>query len=146
MLKNNLARVGQVFRYFFVKYDENIERYAVKNLSEKECEIWQNMAEYDRVHCYKVAVEIEKRKEIFPEELWIKAALLHDCGKDRNIGFIERVLYALFKFNGRLKNHPESGYEKLKNINSEIAEIVKLHHNKNQTGLISEFQKIDDLC
>ena len=146
MLKNNLARIGQVFRYFFVKYDRNIDKYALKNLSDKEYIIFKNMAEYDRVHCYKVAVEIEKKRYIFKENIWIRAALLHDCGKEKNIGFIERVLYALFKFNGRLKQHPELGYEKLKNIDIEIAEIVNEHHNKNKTGLILEFQKIDDLC
>ena len=86
MLKNNLARIGQVFRYFFVKYDRNIDKYALKNLSDKEYIIFKNMAEYDRVHCYKVAVEIEKKRYIFKENIWIRAALLHDCGKEKNIG------------------------------------------------------------
>ncbi len=146
MFKNKLARIGQVFRYFFVKSNKKIEEYALKNLSDKEYIVFSEMGEYDKVHCYKTAMEIEKRVEIFQEGMWIKCALLHDCGKDKKIGFIERVTFAILKFNGRLKKHPEKGYEKLKNINRDIAEIIKVHHNKDQTGLIREFQNIDDMC
>ena len=115
-----MARLGQVFRYFFVNLSEKIEQFAIDNLSDREYLIFKEMGNYDKVHCYKCAVEVEKRMEIFGSEIWIKAALLHDCGKDKDIGFVERVAFAVLKFDGRLKKHPENGYEKLKEINSEI--------------------------
>lgn len=146
MLREKIARLGQVFRYFFVKSSDKIENYAKDNLSDKEYMIFKEMGNYDKVHCYKCAVEVENKMEIFGSKIWIKAALLHDCGKDKNIGFLERVAFAVLKFDGRLKKHPENGYEKLKEINSEIAEIIRVHHDKKQSGLLIEFQKIDDLC
>src|SRR5574344_1353373 len=103
MLKNKLARAGQVFRYFFIKSKEKIEEYALKNLLDNESAVFKEMGNYDKVHCYKCALEVEKKNGIFTSEIWIKTALLHDCGKDKNIGFIERVIFAILKFNGRLK-------------------------------------------
>ncbi|WP_142413722.1 HD domain-containing protein [Hathewaya massiliensis] len=121
-------------------------------LDYKEVEVFNTMKKYDKSHCLRVTksilsyleyndLNIENKKEL------IKASLIHDIGKrDGNFYIINRgfivILVKVFKnkkFLLKYKkfsiyvNHPEIGYNILKESNlfsEEVLYIVKNHHKK----------------
>ena len=44
----------------------------------------------------------------------------------------------------KLEGHTENAYEKLKNINKELAQLCRIHHDKSDDSKMKEFQKLDD--
>ena len=44
----------------------------------------------------------------------------------------------------KLEGHTENAYEKLKNINKELAQLCRIHHDKSNDIKMREFQKLDD--
>jgi hypothetical protein len=43
-----------------------------------------------------------------------------------------------------LREHAERGYEKIKDIDTELALLIRNHHNRNYSEKMSVFQKCDD--
>ena len=99
------------------------------------------MSKYDKLHCINVYKKIMKT-ELKNEKIYIKLALLHDCGKGK-VGIIKRVFHKI-GINTELKHHSFKGYKKLKNINKELSILIKNHHNKNYSEKMKIFQKCDD--
>lgn len=139
-----LERVRQSMDYFTLEFSGEMDSFAKKNLSYSEYMVFSQMGRYDKIHCVKCAKAVLTQAAIFSEKKWVVAALLHDCGKPAGTGFFKRTVHALFKNVKQLRNHAERGYEMLKEINPEAAEIVRVHHLKDVPDEIKSFQEIDD--
>jgi hypothetical protein len=135
--------IRKAIEYFFPVIQEEVYKEAQSFLNDKEKEIFSGMAEYDKKHSLEVYKKVSKNDMLKNEVLYKKLALLHDCGKG-NTGVVIRVLHKV-SIKTRLKEHPERGYEKLKTLDKELALLIKNHHVKNYSRLMSEFQKLDDL-
>lgn len=125
--------------YYFSKIDKKLEEKAIQLFNEKEKKIYFSMDYYDRWHGLKV---YEQFKNYTTDAIYLKFSILHDCGKEK-ASFLIRVLHKL-GFKTKLKNHPKLGYLKLKDIDIDVAKLILHHHDKNTSGLLKEFQKIDD--
>ena len=134
-----LIRKGK--EYFFPIIDESVQKEALELLSSKEKTYFLEMGKYDRYHSLEVYRKI-KETSLKKKEIYLKMALLHDCGKEK-IGIIIRVLHKLGIKTG-LGNHAEKGYEKLKEDNMELAVLIRNHHNKCYSEEMKIFQKYDD--
>ena len=136
------SRIKQVINYVFNKPKlEEIEK--VKDiLSPTEYEIFLQMDTYDKVHCLGVYRDLVEDELIGNEILYLKLALLHDCGKE-DISLFRRIKKVIFQ-DELLEQHPQLGYDKLKDINLEVAKLVNIHHNKDVDKKMKRFQKIDD--
>ncbi len=137
-------RMKQTKAYFTEKFTKEMEDYAKEKLTNNEYKIFLLMGRYDKIHCVKCAMEVEKNIDKFKKSRWITAALLHDCGKPKNKGYISRSVNAIFHNIKGLYNHAETGYIILKDINIDAAEIIKRHHDENLEGLYKLFQEIDN--
>ena len=133
--------IKKFIEFFFPKIDENIQIEGLSFLSTKEKEYFLEMGKYDRYHSLEV---YKKMKNTFLkyDAIYLKMALLHDCGKVK-VCFITRVLHKL-GFKTKIINHEEKGYEKLKNIDKELAILIKNHHKKNYSKEMEIFRKCDD--
>ena len=76
------------------------------------------------------------------EKMYLKLALLHDCGKGK-ASFFKRVLHK-FGFFTKLQNHPKIGAKKLENIDKDLSVLIENHHKKNYSQKMKIFQKCDD--
>lgn len=102
------------------------------------------MSAYDKKHSVNVLKGVLKSQLLRNDKLFIRLALLHDCGKDPKTTFGQRVKHSLFKA-GRIKFHPKRGYEKLNHLDYKLALLVQKHHNKNiDNEKLRAFQKIDN--
>jgi hypothetical protein len=136
------SRIKQVINYVFNKPKlEEIEKVKYI-LSPTEYEIFLQMDTYDKVHCLGVYRDLVEDKLIGNEILYLKLALLHDCGKE-DISLFRRIKKVIFQ-DELLEQHPQLGYDKLKDINLEVAKLVNIHHNKDVDKKMKRFQKIDD--
>lgn len=127
--------------YFFPKIDKINLIEAMKDLNSEEQKIFENMSKYDKAHCLEVYQKL-KKTELKNDRLYLRFALLHDCGKLK-AGIIIRVLHKI-GMKTKLRNHALNGYKKLKNIDKELSILVKNHHNKNYSEKMDIFQKCDD--
>ena len=125
--------------YYFHKLDYKELEKVTNILNDAEKLIFNNMSSYDKYHSFNV---YEKLKIHNVPKVYLKLALLHDCGKN-NISFFIRVLHKL-KFKTILRKHPYLGYAKLKDIDIELANLVRLHHSISQNEYIKLFQDADD--
>lgn len=125
--------------YYFHKLNYKEIEKATSILNDDEKLIFYNMSSYDKYHSFNV---YEKLKIHNVPKIYLKLALLHDCGK-HNISFLIRVLHKL-RFKTILREHPYIGYEKLKDIDIELANLVRLHHSKAQNEYMKLFQDADD--
>lgn len=135
--------VRKAIEYFFPVIPEDVCAEAMKILSNSEKEIFMEMAEYDKKHSLEVYKKVRENDMLKGEVLYKKLALLHDCGKG-NTNVAMRVLHKINIKTG-LQKHPDKGFEKLENIDKELAVLIKNHHVKNYGRLMDEFQKLDDL-
>lgn len=138
-----IPRVKQIIDYIFLKYNPSWDKEVKNILDEKEFLIFHKMDEYDKIHCYKKFKIAEKSKILEKETLYLKLALLHDCGKN-NIGLIQRLKKVLIG-DIILEQHSEIGYQKIRKLNNELALLIKVHHDDNLSDKMKEFQRIDDL-
>lgn len=137
------SRLKQFLRYLFVKYDKKNDIKIKKVLNQQEFEIFSQMSNYDKVHSYGIFKKVEKSNIFSSRELYLKLSLLHDCGKD-NASLFKRIKKVIFN-DKILEKHPFFSYEKLKNVNIEVAELCLIHHNKNVEDIqMKYFQKFDD--
>ena len=135
-------RIKQVFNYIFNKPKLEDIKEIKRFLSPLEYRIFEKMDEYDKIHCLGVYKLVKEDKLIGENIVYLKLALLHDCGKE-NISLFRRIKKVIFS-DKLLEQHPLLGYEKLKDINLEVAQLVKKHHNKNVDEKMKIFQGIDD--
>ncbi|MGL4980667.1 MAG: HD domain-containing protein [Fusobacteriaceae bacterium] len=140
-----IARLNQGIIYFFGKYRKEwnfeIERY----LREEELNIFKNMSRYDKIHSYRLMKFVQSDKILKKcenRDLYIRLALLHDCGKD-NISLYRRIKKVLWK-DSLASAHTEKGYEKLRKLDMDLAEKIREHHSKVENLLMIRFQQLDD--
>ncbi|EFD81411.2 hypothetical protein PSAG_01446 [Fusobacterium animalis D11] len=100
------------------------------------------MKKYDKVHSYKLYQKVKSNKILSSQEIYLKLALLHDSGKGK-AGLFRRIKKVLIG-DKILEKHPEIAFEKLKNINFELAELCLRHHNKDVNEKMKIFQELDD--
>lgn len=137
-----IARIKQGLRFIFSKYDNDNDRIVRRVLSDEEFEIFSKMGEYDKVHSFRLYQLVEKDEILKELPIYKKLALLHDCGKE-NPSLFKRVKKVLIG-DKILDNHSLSSYEKLKNINLELGELAKIHHEKSDNIYMKRFQELDD--
>ena len=137
-----ISRVKQVYQYIFSKFDESNNSEIKKILSEKEFLIFSTMSNYDKVHSYNLYQKVKENKILSSEKLYLKLALLHDSGKGK-VGLLRRIKKVLVG-DKILEQHPNIAFEKLKNINFDLAELCLNHHNKDVDEKMKIFQELDD--
>ena len=137
-----ISRVKQVYQYIFSKFDESNNSEIKKILSEEEFLIFSTMSNYDKVHSYNLYQKVKEDKILSSEKLYLKLALLHDSGKGK-VGLLRRIKKVLVG-DKILEEHPNIAFEKLKNINFDLAELCLNHHNKDVDEKMKIFQELDD--
>lgn len=137
-----ISRLKQGLSCIFLTFDKKNEKEIKSVLSFEEFKIFLQMNEYDKFHSFKVYSEVLKDKNLKDDINYLKLALLHDCGKG-DITVFRRVKKVLVG-DKKLEQHPNIGFEKLKGINLEVANLCKKHHKKDVDFKMSIFQKIDD--
>lgn len=137
-----ISRLKQVYRYIFLEFEKKDEEEVKKILSTEEFKIFNQMREYDKVHSFLVYKRCNRDEILKNNKNYLKLALLHDCGKG-NTGLLRRVKKVLIG-DEELEKHSENAFEKLKNINIDVAKLCRDHHKKNVEAEMKVFQKIDD--
>ena len=137
-----ISRVKQVYQYIFSKFDESNNSEIKKILSEEEFLIFSTMSNYDKVHSYNLYQKVKEDKILSSEKLYLKLALLHDSGKGK-VGLLRRIKKVLVG-DKLLEQHPNIAFEKLKNINFDLAELCLQHHDKDVDEKMKIFQELDD--
>ena len=137
-----ISRVKQVYQYIFSKFDEGNNFEIKKILSDEEFLIFSTMSNYDKVHSYSLYQKVKEEKTLSSEKLYLKLALLHDSGKGK-VGLFRRIKKVLVG-DKILEQHPSVAFEKLKNINFDLAELCLNHHNKDVDQKMKIFQELDD--
>ena len=133
--------VRKGIEYFFPKIDENFMNKVIEILDSDEKKIFLEMDRYDKLHSLEVYKKLSETT-LKDKIIYLKLALLPDCGKGKT-SMITRVLHK-FKINTPLREHAERGYEKIKGIDTELALLIRNHHNRNYSEKMSIFQKCDD--
>lgn len=131
--------IKKFYDYYLAKIDRNAEIEATSLLNYELIKIYENMDYYDRYHC----IEVYKKLKIKTNNIdYLKLAIIHDCGKYR-IGFIKRVFHKL-GFKTILRQHTIMGYNKIRDIDYNLAKLVLYHHsNLNDIDML-KFQKADE--
>ena len=137
-----ISRVKQVYQYIFSNFNESYNFEIKKILSEEEFLIFSTMSNYDKVHSYSLYQKVKEEKTLSSEKLYLKLALLHDSGKGK-VGLFRRIKKVLVG-DKILEQHPSVAFEKLKNINFDLAELCLNHHNKDVDQKMKIFQELDD--
>ena len=149
----NSHRIKQFYLSITDKVDEKDKIYINKYLNKEELNLFYKLSNSEQKHSIRVAYDVEyicnKRPlKINEIQILIKAALLHDIGKIYpKLNSIDKSLLVIFNkvTNGKLKkfnslkkidvyyNHPEKGYNLLKNkgYDSKFLYLIKNHHNEN---------------
>ena len=137
-----ISRIKQVYRYIFSNFDNNWNNEVKKILSKEEFLIFSEMGNYDKVHSYKLYQKVKSNKILSLQEIYLKLALLHDSGKGK-VGLFRRIKKVIIG-DKLLEQHPNIAFEKLKNINFDLAELCLNHHNKDVDQKMKIFQELDD--
>ena len=136
-----IARIKQGITYIFGKYDNKWDLDIATVLSRDEFEIFCSMGRYDKIHSYQIFKKVKNSRILSKTPLYYKLALLHDCGKEE-LSLLRRVKKVLIG-DKKVENHAILGFEKLKNINIELASLIRQHHDKTDDIFMSEFQILD---
>ena len=137
-----ISRVKQVYLYIFSNFNEEWNSEVKKILSKEEFLIFSEMKNYDKVHSYNLYQKVKSNKILSLQKIYFKLALLHDSGKGK-VGLFRRIKKVIIG-DKILEKHPEIAFEKLKNINFELAELCLRHHNKDVNEKMKIFQELDD--
>lgn len=136
------ARIKQGLVFLFGKYNKENDAAVKKILNEKEFNIFDKMSEYDKIHSFNL-YNLVKEDEILKEDNnYLKLALLHDCGKE-NYSLFKRAKKVIIG-DKQVEKHPYKSFEKLKEINLEVADLARIHHTKTQNIKMKKFQILDD--
>lgn len=139
------GRLNQGIIYLFGKYDESWNLEIKKYLKGRELEIFHNMGRYDKIHSYRLMKFVEKDdilKKCENHNLYMRLALLHDCGKE-NLSLWRRIKKVLWD-DKKATAHTEKGYEKIKELDKLLAPMIREHHSKETDSLMKRFQQLDD--
>jgi len=115
-----ISRIKQVYLYIFSNFNDSWNDEIKKVLSEEEFLIFSKMTNYDKVHSYKLYQRVKSNKILSSQDIYLKLALLHDSGKGK-VGLFRRIKKVIIG-DKILEKHPKIAFEKLKNINFELAE------------------------
>lgn len=142
-------RVKQFFLAIFARLTKEDYDFINKYLDEKDKLLFNSLPTHEKKHCINVAIFFRGNNNV--DDKFIKAALLHDIGK-RNSGLnpiFKGIIVIMNKISESATrklqfikpinvyyNHPYIGYELYKDIDEEIAYIIKNHHNYNCTDKI----------
>ncbi|WP_204678899.1 HD domain-containing protein [Fusobacterium nucleatum] len=137
-----ISRIKQVYLYIFSNFNDSWNDEIKKVLSEEEFLIFSKMTNYDKVHSYKLYQRVKSNKILSSQDIYLKLALLHDSGKGK-VGLFRRIKKVIIG-DKILEKHSEIAFEKLKNINFELAELCLQHHNKDVDEKMKIFQELDD--
>ena len=137
-----ISRIKQVYQYIFSNFDDKWNNEVKKILSKEEFLIFSEMGNYDKVHSYKLYQKVKSNKVLSLQENYLKLALLHDSGKGK-VGLFRRIKKVIIG-DKILEKHPKIAFEKLKNINFELAKLCLQHHNKDVDEKMKIFQELDD--
>jgi hypothetical protein len=141
------GRVNRLFRAMHPAFAKPNDAFALQHLPEPEYTIYANMDARDREHAVRVTQHLLTQKPD-ASPILIRAALLHDCGKQvRPYHWRERVWAGLqpipaVNFNAAMKQkrrlsalevralHPELGAMLIRAANGDprVAQIVERHH------------------
>ncbi|TDT68104.1 HD domain-containing protein [Hypnocyclicus thermotrophus] len=139
-----LYKLKQVLNIIYPKIREKDYQLVIKYLEPLELNIFNEMSTYDKKHSINILKDCLKNEKLKDDILYLKLALLHDCGKDKKTKFYQRVFHSITK-KGVLQFHTKRGFEKIKDINYKLALLILKHHNKNiQNEKLKIFRKIDD--
>lgn len=136
------ARIKQGLVFIFGKYHKENDILVKNILTSEEFKIFDEMSEYDKIHSFNLYNFVKENKILKEDINYIKLALLHDCGKE-NYSLLRRVKKVIFG-DSKIEKHPETAFEKLKNINVKVAKLALIHHVKSENKKMKEFQKLDD--
>ena len=170
-------RINQFFSALNPKITFAQTIYVQEVLDAEQARLFFNMSLADQSHCLKVAKTVEmlaaKYKQNIDKQLLIKAALLHDIGKNKKYSdvwyktacvlmetlfpdyaakiaaentdkiFLSKALYYYY-------NHPQIGADKLRDLSNEekLALLVAWHHDKSKQNILPELkllQQADNL-
>ena len=137
-----ISRVKQVYQYIFSKFDKINNSEIKEILSNEEFLIFSTMSNYDKVHSYNLYQKVKENEILSSEKLYLKLALLHDSGKGK-VGLLRRIKKVLVG-DKILEQHPSIAFEKLKNINFDLAKLCLQHHDKDVDEKMKIFQELDD--
>lgn len=137
-----ISRLKQGLTYIFCRYDSKNDEIVKIILNEMEFKVFKKMSEYDKIHSFNLYKEVKTNKILKNDLSYLKLALLHDCGK-KNYSLIKRVKKVLIG-DKELENHSEKSYDKLKNINLDLAEKASNHHKKNLNFKMEIFKTLDN--
>ena len=137
-----ISRIKQGLLYIFGRYNEKNNDIVKTILSDEEFEMFNSMSRYEKIHSFRLYNFLLKNEILKEDKLFLKLALLHDCGK-KSPSLIKRIKKVLFG-DREIENHSEDGFNKLKDINYELAILCKNHHIKSEDKKMQEFQKLDD--
>ncbi|MDX8336995.1 phosphohydrolase [Candidatus Cetobacterium colombiensis] len=136
------SRLKQGYRCLFLKFDKNNENEIKNILSQKEFEIFSEMGDYDKLHSFLIYKKCKENGILKDNKNYLKLALLHDCGKG-NVTLFRRVKKVLIG-DKKLEKHPENAFERLKEINIDLAILCRDHHKKSVEDKMKLFQEFDD--
>ena len=137
-----ISRIKQGLLYIFGRYNEKNNDIVKIILSDEEFKIFNSMSRYDKIHSFRLYNFLLKNKVLKDDKIFLKLALLHDCGK-KSPSLIKRMKKVLLG-DKELENHSEDGFNKLKDINYELSILCREHHIKSKELKMQEFQKLDD--
>lgn len=137
-----ISRIKQGLTYIFARYRKEWNREIKNILNERETAIFEKMGRYDKIHSYNLLKRLESDELLKNENIYKKLALLHDCGKE-NIGLLRRIKKVLLN-DKKLSAHAELGYLKTKDIDKNLAELIRDHHIEKRDEKMRRFQKLDD--
>nr|WP_307774489.1 HD domain-containing protein [uncultured Cetobacterium sp.] len=137
-----ISRIKQGLTCLFLRFDIKNEVVAKQLLSKYEFELFKNMSDYDKVHSFNVYLKTLQDPVLKNDINFKKLALLHDCGKGK-VTIFRRVKKVLIG-DKELEKHPEKAFEKLKEINLQLAILCKRHHEKSEDEKMISFQRLDD--
>ena len=137
-----ISRIKQGLLYIFGRYNEKNNDIVKTILSDEEFEIFNSMSRYEKIHSFRLYNFLLKNEVLKDDKIFLKLALLHDCGK-KNPSLIKRMKKVLLG-DKELENHSEDGFNKLKDINYELSILCREHHIKSKELKMQEFQKLDD--
>lgn len=151
-------RIKQFFSAVFARLSKEDIDFLNLHLSEEEMKIFSKLPTHEKKHSINVAhYIIENNRNI--SDFVIKAGILHDIGKINSHlnPFFKSIIVILdgisedftkkLKFIKPIKvyyEHPEIGFETYNDIDREIANLIKEHHNyNNQNPIVKIIQEAD---
>lgn len=137
-----ISRIKQGLLYIFGRYNKKNNDIVKTILSDEEFKIFNSMSRYEKIHSFRLYNFLLKNEVLKDDKIFLKLALLHDCGKKKP-SLIKRMKKVLLG-DKELENHSEDGFNKLKDINYQLAILCREHHIKIEDKKMQEFQKLDD--